>query len=361
MCRLHCRLVARWWAEASPAWLDATIEGGRQQPADRTAWMENAVTSLALMLGRPGLCRRLQVFRLRVFDPDLSRSQYTSLLMLLARVAPQLSLLGTHWLGAMDAATLAAPMQALARLSQLRHLYIEPEFQDVTFLSRLPRLRTLHLGDKLYRRSHYIFLPPHPLPALRKLITYEPIHADWWQLPKLSYLHAYPASTMSLEPFAASIKTLLLWGAPPSSVVPAALPHLEALACTADMLHHLPSMPALTALDMCCVELPMATPAIDKLACMPALAALDLEVRPFDGNPQSRTAPLFSIVDLANVAALQRLLPRCSISFADSAINKVYLDEATDNPPQMSELPSCLFPCLHGPGCRQPGPHLLSE
>lgn len=209
-CRLRCRLVGRWWAEAPLRSLSIHVEQG-----DDAA----VTTSVSLMLGRPGLCNSLEAVRLCFESPPLSGEQYAAAIMLLARMAPAL-----RWFSvvdhapAMDAAALTACTRALSHLVCLRHLHIYPPSPNLAFLSHLPHLHTLHVTSDV----DIVFRPPHPLTALRALILVG-------RLPNLSYLNVYCDSMdepLLLAPFASSLRTLLLWNTFPSCIALRLLPCL---------------------------------------------------------------------------------------------------------------------------------------
>lgn len=127
--------AAAWWAAGgrrrpSPLVNDPeTTASGVERPSETVA------ASIALTLGRPGLCERLRAFTLCCMAPDLGAGQYSTLLMLLARVAPELSFLSLQHMGSVnDVPTFTASMRALGQLRHLQHLYIDPPVADVSCL-----------------------------------------------------------------------------------------------------------------------------------------------------------------------------------------------------------------------------------
>lgn len=317
--------MGRWWAQAPLAqlfveWCDDEDDVAR--PIHRLA------VSTAIMLGRPGLCERLRAFRLSPVSPELSWSAYSALIMLLARVAPALFFLSLESMCCRDdAPAFTACVRALGHLRQLRHLYIEPPVHDVTCLSLLPHLRTLHLGISPLLGT-FTFLPPRPMPALLHLICHDPCCVSWQHLPNLSHLDIGwkdDNAPVLLAPFASSLTTLVLWSTPPSCVVPAPLPHLQALLCTPAMFMRLPSLPALAALDIVVYNasppLPLPDAVVGKAASLPALATLGLSM-------PHEFAPVLAHLDFAT--SLQRRLPRCSVFF-EATIKRVSLEELDDS------------------------------
>lgn len=304
--------MGRWWAQAPLTALFADVRK-HEQPMPCC----NDVTgSLLLLLGRPGLCDHLHTFRLSNTLPQLSRSQYSAILMLLAHRAPELAFLSLDSMQAMDAPTLTASLCLLGQLRHLRHLYIKPSFRDVSCLGLLPHLRTLHVGYSL--DVPCILRPSCPLPALRTLICEDGCDANWRHLPSLSYLDTFfrvDDEPLTLAPFASSLRTLLLWITPPLIVVPADLPHLEALLCTPETFMALPSLPAVTSLELAAYDMPSPLPlpdnVVDKAASLPGLVDLNVSL-PEEFSP--------TIDHVNHIASLQRRLSRCSVSlvpFAD--------------------------------------------
>lgn len=153
-------------------------------------------------------------------------------------------------------------------------------------------------------------------------------NANWRHLPSLSYLdtsvHAEDEPVL-LAPFASSLRMLLLWDTPPSCVVPADLPHLEVLQCSPETFMRMPSLPAVTTLELVLSAvpppLPLPAPVVAKAALLPTLRELSLCM-------PSNFVPTLKHLD--QTACLQWSLPRCSVSCRDRPLLHLSLDCVDD-------------------------------